>query len=226
MGLYYDSEIEHTLDIKGTKRIEIKTTGREKQRISIVLGIDLLNKIKLPPLIILKGKTKRCINHIPLKNSYTLSYQKNAWCDEDQFIKFLSFLPKNKKILLLYDNFRAHKTKKVIDFLHNNYPLVDILLLPENTTSILQPLDTGVNKSVKGHIKNEYTNWLINNFDENNKTLPKLAKHERNKLLVKWISSSWKQINNDIIKNSFNFCGYGIPKDTDPKWMKYYVQDE
>ena len=226
MGLYYDSKIERTLDVKGTKRVEIKTTGREKQRISIILGIDLLRKINMIPLIILKGKTKRCINHIPLKDSYTLSYQENAWCDEDQFIKFLSSLPKNKKILLLYDNFKAHITKKVIDYIHNEYPLIDVLLLPQNTTSILQPLDIGVNKLVKGHIKNEYINWLINNFNEDDKSLPKLIKHERNTLLVKWISNSWKKINNNTIKNSFNFCGYGVSKDVEPGWIKYYIQNK
>ncbi len=225
MGLYYDSKIEYTLDIKGTKRVEIKTTGREKQRISIILGIDLLNKINMIPLIIFKGKTKRCINHIPLNDSYTLSYQENAWCDEDQFIKFLSSLPKNKKILLLYDNFKAHTTKKVIDYIHNEYPLIDVLLLPQNTTSILQPLDVGVNKTVKNHIKNEYIKWLINNFDDDNKTLPKLDKHERDKLLVKWISNGWEKIDSNIIRNSFNFCGYGNTKNIDPQWMKYYVKN-
>jgi hypothetical protein len=155
-GLYYDSKIEHTLDVKGTKRVEIISTGREKQRITVVLGVDLLNNIRMKPLIILKGKTKRCINNIPLDDSYKLSFQENAWCNEDQFIKFISLLPKNKKILLLYDNFGAHKT-------------------------------------------------------------------ERNKLLVKWISKSWSKIDDKIISNSFEFCGYGIPNNVEPKWMKHYV---
>ena len=157
-GLYYDSKIGYTLDVKGTKRIEIKSTGREKQRITVVLGIDLLNNIRMKPLIILKGKTNRCINNIPLSGSYKLSFQENAWCDEDQFIKFISSLPKNKKILLLYDNFGAHKTEKVIDFIHDKYPLIDVMWLPTNTTSILQPLDVGINKPFKTYIKNEYIN--------------------------------------------------------------------
>ena len=222
-GLYYDSKIEHTLDVKGTRRIEIKSTGREKQRITVILGINLLNNIRMKPLIILKGKTNRCINNIPLNKSYKLSFQDNAWCDEDQFIKFISSLPKNKKILLLYDNFGAHKTEKVIDYINDKYPLIDVLWLPTNTTSILQPLDVGINKPFKTHIKNEYINWLVNNFNDEDKTLPELGKTERNKLLVKWISKSWKKIDNEIISNSFEFCGYGIPDNVEPKWVKYYV---
>ena len=40
-------------------------TGREKQSVTVILGVDMLNNIKMKPFIILKGKTKRCINNIP-----------------------------------------------------------------------------------------------------------------------------------------------------------------
>lgn len=105
-GLYYDYPIDFTLDLKGKKCVEIITTVREKDRITIVLGVDLLNNIKMKPLIIFKGKTKRCLNNIPTNDAYNLSYQENAWCSENQFIQFLSSLPKNKKILLLCDKYR------------------------------------------------------------------------------------------------------------------------
>jgi hypothetical protein len=55
-GVYYDPTINFTLDLSGTKRVEIKTTGREKQRITVVLGVDLLNNIKMKSLIILKER--------------------------------------------------------------------------------------------------------------------------------------------------------------------------
>ena len=122
-GIYYDSQVNYTLDIKGTKRVEIISTGREHQRITVVLGIDLLNNINVKPFIILKGKTKRSLKDININDDYNLSFQKNAWCTEDQFINFLSNFPKDKKILLLLDNFKGHKTKKVLDFLKSEYPL-------------------------------------------------------------------------------------------------------
>jgi DDE superfamily endonuclease len=220
-GIYYDSKIDYTLDIKGTKRVEIKTTGREKQRITITLGIDMLNKISMKPLIILKGTTERCISNIPKSDEYELSYQKNAWGDDEQFIKFISFLPTDKKILLLCDNVSSHKTKKVNDYIKKKFPLIDILLLPPNTTSLLQPLDIGTNKPFKTFIKHQYVDWLMEHYDEH-KTLPKLIITDRNKLLVEWISKSWKKINFDIIKKSFEFCGYGINENIEPKWKKYY----
>jgi hypothetical protein len=116
-GLYYDPAINFTLDTIGTKRVEIKTTGREKQRVTIILGVDLLNQVNMKPFIIFKGKTNKCLENIPTNNSYELSFQANSWCPDDQFIKFLSNLPKNNKMLLLYDNFRGHKTEKVDNFI-------------------------------------------------------------------------------------------------------------
>jgi hypothetical protein len=221
-GLYYDSPINFTLDIKGTKRVDIKTTGREKQRVTIILGIDLFNNIQMKPFIIFKGTTEKCVEDIPLRVSYDISYQKNSWCTDDQFIKFLSSLPKDKKILLLYDNFRGHRTDKVNDFIEKNFPMIEILLLPSNTTPILQPLDVGINKPFKSYIKNKYLGWLIKSID--NKTLPKLEKKNRNILLVKWISESWNHIkaNDDIVKKSFHFCGYGITNNVEAKWKKYF----
>jgi DDE superfamily endonuclease/Tc5 transposase DNA-binding domain len=157
-GLYYDSSINFTLDVKGTKRIEIKTTVREKQRVTLVLGIDLLNNIKMKPLIILKGKTKKCLKNLPKSDLYELSFQKKSWCTENHFIKFLSFLPTDKKILLLCDNFRGHNTDDVFEYIKTKLPLVEIILLPPKTTPLLQPLDIGVNKSLKSNIRTKYIN--------------------------------------------------------------------
>ena len=86
-------------------------------RVPTVLGIDLLGNTKINPLIIFKGKSNRTLKNIPQSDFYELSYQKKAWCIEVQFIKFLSLLPKNKKILLICDNFKGHKTDTVIEFL-------------------------------------------------------------------------------------------------------------
>jgi len=219
-GLHYDPTINFTLAVGGTKRVEIKTTGRDKQRVTIVLGIDLLDRIKMKPFIIMKGKTERCLKDIPFSESYNLSFQENSWCTDYQFIKFLSALPTDKKILLIYDNFGGHKTDNVTNFLKKHLPLVEVLLLPPNTTSILQPLDVGINKSFKSHIRKKYLKWVIENIDRHNE-FPYLGKIERNKLLVNWVSESWNCIGNSMIKDSFNFCGYGIPDKVHQKWEDF-----
>jgi len=225
-GVYYDSHVNFTLDIKNTKRVEIITTGREKQRVTVVLGIDLLNKINIKPFIIIKGKTERCLKDIKINANCNLSYQNKSWCNEKQFIKFLSTFPNNKKILLLLDNCTSHKTQTVKLFLKNEYPLIEIQYLPPNTTSILQPLDVGLNGPFKASLRNKYISWLITNFD-NGKDISQVKKKERTNFLVKWISTSWKKVNTITnIKNSFKFCGYIEDNNNIPKCKSYIINKE
>jgi transposase-like protein len=222
-AIYYDSHVDYTHDIKGTKRIEIISTGREKERITVALAVDIFNNICLKPYVILKGKTLRCLKKFTPNANYTLAYQKNAWCTEDNFIELLSQLPKDKKILLLLDNFSGHKTEKVMGFLKDNYPLVEIMLLPPNTTSILQPLDVGINKPFKTKIKQKYVTWLMDNYDQN-LILPKLPKYDRTVLLLSWVNESWNSITIELIRKSFQFCGYTTTSDEDKcKWKKYFI---
>jgi hypothetical protein len=219
-GVYYDSKISHTLDVKGTKRVEIRTTGREKQRATTLMGIDKLKKIHMKPLIIFKGKTNKCIEKIPESDKYILAYQENAWCNEDIFIEFISQLPINTKILLIYDNFSAHVTDKVKKFMKETYPLIDIILLPPNTTPILQPLDVGINKPFKTFIRNQYIDWLTKNYQNN--SILEVEINERKKLLVDWILNSWNKITDRMIQKSFDICGYGNTKNIEPMWKEYF----
>jgi len=220
-GIYYDQSINYTYEKKGTKRVEIITTGREKQRVTAIFGIDYYNAIKIKPTIILKGKTNRSLKGIPEYDDCNIAFQTNAWCNGQIFNSFLSQLPKDKKILIICDNFRGHYTDDVINFIKNEYPLINYVLLPKNTTSLLQPLDVGINKPVKNYIKNKYISWLIDQYEKSGSIL-NLNKSNRNLLLIDWIRNSWKNINNENIIKSFNKCGYGQDDKIIPLWKIFF----
>ncbi len=144
------------------------------------------------------------------------------WSDTDQFIKFLSQLPKNNKILLLCDNSGSHNTELVKKYIDDNLPLVELMLLPPNTTSILQLLDVGVNRTFKVKINELYTKWLLESQIRNSK-ITDLPKGERLRLLLQWINTSWNCIDHTVVQRSFEFCGYGSNY-PEPKWKDYYVE--
>jgi len=53
--IFFDAPFESTIDQKGVKQVNIKTSGYEKERISVILACAA-NGIKLAPVIIFKGQ--------------------------------------------------------------------------------------------------------------------------------------------------------------------------
>ena len=55
MIIFFDALFESTIGQKGVKQVNIKTSGYEKERISVILACAA-NAIKFAPLIIFKGQ--------------------------------------------------------------------------------------------------------------------------------------------------------------------------
>ena len=66
-------------------------------------------------------------------------------------------LPEDSKTLLLWDVFRAHRTEPVLEKLKTEN--IEVVFIPANCTSELQPLDLSVNKPLKYHLKTKFTQW-------------------------------------------------------------------
>jgi len=68
-----------------------------------------------------------------------------------------------RKVALLLDNCSAHKSTT---------SLQNILLhfLPPNTTSVLQPCDMGIIRSMKGYYRHEVRQKLVDIFDDTTET--------------------------------------------------------
>ncbi|OAD76749.1 hypothetical protein PHYBLDRAFT_109106, partial [Phycomyces blakesleeanus NRRL 1555(-)] len=78
-------------------------------------------------------------------------YNSNVWMTQSIFHVFLchydhSMKAQNRKVLLILDNFSGH----IVDYAPTN---VELLFLPPNTTSHLQPLDGGIIQAFKTYFK-------------------------------------------------------------------------
>ncbi|KAG0436500.1 Tigger transposable element-derived protein 6 [Dictyocoela muelleri] len=111
---------------------------------------------KLNPLVVGKSKNPRALKKISWEDlGVEYTYSKRVWMTSELFKRFLirlksKMLCKERKILLILDNAPSHS-----EVSHSN---VELLFLPKNTTSIIQPLDIGVIKAFKSH----HFNALIN----------------------------------------------------------------
>lgn len=165
---------------------------------------------KIPLLVIGKSKKPRCfrnaseINHLPV----VYTHSKKAWMNQFIFEDWVTFtfLPEvNKRqreegrvgnILLLLDNFSAHKC--LSERLTSSGRLI-ISFLPENTTSLIQPMDQGM--IVK--VKRLYRRALVGRLLDFAGTQDEFYKSIRVKEACFMLHEAWQQVTSDNIKISF-----------------------
>ncbi|XP_037803619.1 tigger transposable element-derived protein 6-like [Penaeus monodon] len=104
-----------------------------------------------------------------------------------------------RKIALIIDNCPTHPTL-------SNLTNVQLVFLPPNTTSILQPMDQGVIRSLRAYYRGKAVR-LISRALEEKKPCPKISILQGMKLLA----DSWELVAKETIINCFRKAG--IPPD-------------
>ena len=96
----------------------------------------------------------------------------------------------------------------------------NFILIPPGLTSILQPLDTHVNKISKNNVRNEYHRWLLNNKSDN----------ITDSIVLDFIYNAWYNINKikqkELIKQSFRDNGITLATDgsEDKEFLKIPIE--
>ncbi|KAI6651119.1 Tigger transposable element-derived protein 6-like [Oopsacas minuta] len=152
------------------------------------------DKVKL--LVIGKSKKPRCFKGIDM-DTLPVSYRanKNAWMTsllfEEWITRWDSALGKqSRKILLLVDNCTAHPA---LDTLKN----IRLEFLPPNTTSLIQPMDQGIIKNIKGHYRKELVQMTITAIEDN-------------LLSTSCTPQNWRQVKTQTIANCFRKGGFWV----------------
>ena len=138
-----------------------------------LVGSTAANAIreKLPMFVIGKAKSPRCfkrVKHLPCR----YRSQKKSWMDGILFEEWVreidrQFTKERRNIVLFVDNCPARPT---ID----NLVSIELIFLPPNTTSKLQPMDQGVIRSLKAHYRALSVRKLIDAI-EKEKPLPEFC---------------------------------------------------
>ncbi|KAK2509148.1 hypothetical protein MC885_012543, partial [Smutsia gigantea] len=136
-----------TVDNQGEKPVLVKTPGREKLKITAMLGV-LADGRKLPPYIILRG------TYIPpgkFPSGMEIRCHRYGWMTEDLMQDWLEVVwrrrtgaaPKQRGMLIL-NGFRGHATDSVKSSMESMN--TDMVIIPGGLTSQLQVLDVVVYK--------------------------------------------------------------------------------
>ena len=106
---FLDMYFDIIIDFVGNKHADIETMGKEKYRISIILGITD-DGYKLPAFVIAKGEEGKTIEkqlqdlyYVKNKKIYVFC-QPQSWCTSELFCLW------KKEIFIPYENFFTEKS--------------------------------------------------------------------------------------------------------------------
>lgn len=204
MGLFFRMPPDHTFKFKGENCAGGKLS---KERITVLVTSNMTGTDKKRLLIIGKSKSPRCFKNIH-RLPVDYDFNKKAWMTSLIFEQFLrkwdADLGKQKRrILLTVDNCPAHPH---VDKLKN----IQLVFLPPNTTSVLQPMDQGVIHCLKVAFRKELVYKIIQKLDSGNHTQVNVLE------AIMMISKAWEKVPKSTIVNFFIHAGFSSATTTTP----------
>ena len=186
--------------------MKIRTTGNEKNRLTVVLAC-VGDGSKLKPLVILKRKTMPKIQN---KHGVVVAVQEKGWMDSEIMQIWIEKVWRcrigglsRRRSLLVLDAFETHKTEQVKRLLKSEN--TDLAIIPCGLTSVLQPLDVCLNKPFKDRVGQRWMAWMAVGIHE--LTATGRSKKPSEELMCQWIGEAWHDIPREMVARSFLKCG-------------------
>ena len=177
---------------------------KSKDRVTVLPCANMSGTDKRDLLVIGKAKQPHAFRGVKVLPTIW-KWNKNAWMTGDLFTDWLrdfnrDMRLKNRKIVLVIDNCRAHPT---VEDLSN----IRIVWLPPNTTSITQPMDQGIIQNLKTFYRKRFVQDGMLRCLEEKKSFSWSILDALSAL--HW---AWTQVKAKTIANCFRHCGFILPE--------------
>ena len=167
----------------------------------------------LPPLLIFKGAangriTKEELTTYPESGHYLC--QPKAWMDEQVMTKWtdLVLIPwKNAKLpgvvpSLILDAYCVHMMGNIVNQIQSLG--IEVVHIPGGCTYLCQPVDVGINKTIKSGMRDKWEDWMI----EGEGIVDGAAKEPSRKLVAEWVLAVYNNFPAQTARNAWMKQGY------------------
>ena len=143
-GLFFKLLPEKTHTFKGDSCHGGK---RSKERLTVLIAANMDGSEKLPLVVIGKSANPRCFKNVR-RLPVIYRANKKAWMTADLYEEWLfgldrKFTARKRKVLMVIDNCSAHTD------ISDKLKSIELVFLPPNCTSKLQPCDMGIIQNFK-----------------------------------------------------------------------------
>ena len=199
IGLFYNQITRH-IYVDNTEKIH---GGKQpKARLSLFLAASMTGKKRR--LLIISNQVGPLSIMEKQVRPYDYYQQQNSWMDSKGFTEYIhrwdaELASLNKEIALIVDNAAVHPTPTDLTNIH-------LFKLPSSLTSILQPVDMGIGRSMKA----SYRSLLLSSLLKSDGAAGKWKIYS----YIKLMCQAWAIVKPQTIANCFLAAG----------WIDYHVQ--
>lgn len=179
---------------------------KDKRRLTLLVCCNASGTEKYPILFIGNSKQPRCFKKKSAAElGFDYAWNKKAWMNMSIFFewleRFAAFIRQTpgRKVLLLLDNFSGHGTCSCLPKLD----CVEVVFLPANTTSKLQPMDAGIIACLKRRYRSLQYSRALDLLDNEASNIYKIDQLTA----MKYVSSVWNTVPQDAIVNCWLAAG-------------------
>jgi hypothetical protein len=215
-GLFFRCMPDKTLVLQSEQKTA-SGVRKSKERVTILCCVNASGSDKRQLVMVGKSASPKALKEY--KNlSLTYKSQPSAWMSVEIFTDWLKNFDAamgaaKRKILLLLDNAPVHPRDVKLDN-------IQLVFLEPNTTSKLQPLDSGIIKTLKTHYRSMVVMKVISEFDKTRKSLGGDAANPRalqesvsaTKVInlgvaASFITGAWRKVTPECVKNCWLATG-------------------
>ena len=169
MPVPFSYDPKSTLELVGRRIVHVRKLTNDTKCATVALCVTAPGKA-LTPMIVFKGKPKGRIvtcefPEYPLGMEYAC--QDNTWMDKtvmlqwvDKVLKpYVGNAPEGIVPILFLDSYRCHIMSLVVNAVQGLG--VEVEHIPGGCTYLCQPVDVGVNKPYKTHLRERWESWMF-----------------------------------------------------------------
>ena len=220
-GIHYVPVGSWTMEKEGSKRVEIVAVD-DKRQITAVFAGSLTGDF-LPPQLIYKGTTKRCLPGVNFPSDWHITHSHNHWSNESAYIEkiLLPYIGGKRRdlklhpdypALAIFDKFTGQGTESLLKILEDNH--IHVVMVPANCTDRLQPLDVSVNKPAKTFLRQQFHKWYAERICQHLQDKTYVTPVDLRLSVVKPLGAQWMiqlyeymKSKPDIVQNGFRAVG-------------------
>jgi curved DNA-binding protein CbpA len=227
--ILFETVSDTTVDIKGSKSVEVRTGGKHKDRVTFTPTV-LADGTKKAGHLTLKAARGPSDGSLPRKrtvareirqqteNGYPSTATLRLACNPEAYVygqelrqwrvQIWGHSRDNEKRIMLLDDYKWHKDPSFCEDMSNQTYNTDIVHIDGGLTPKAQPLDIVINRLIKDFVHEKYDLFALTTPIVNGRMTP-----PSRQLLAQWITEAWDSIKPDTIIRSFISAGITEPED-------------